>query len=57
MSPEYLRHAGSCALPVLEDRREQVKVEGAPLVPSVSPDNSLLIQAVSTHFKEVETEA
>ena len=54
-SPEHLGHAGSCALPVLEDSTEQLKTAGAPLALSFGCDNSLLVQALSTHFAEVET--
>lgn len=54
--PEHLRCDESRALPVLENSSEQSKMEGAPFVPRVRPDNSLLTQALLTHFAEVETE-
>lgn len=54
--PEHLRRNESWALPVLENSSEQLKMEGAPLVPRVSPDNSLLTRELLTHFTEAETE-
>lgn len=53
---EHLQCDDSWALPVLENSSEQLKMEGALLVPRVSPDNSLLTQALLTHFAEVQTE-
>ena len=44
------------ALPVLKHSGSWLEMEQGPLVPNMSPDNSFLVQALSTHFTELETE-